>query len=52
MMCAHSLHCMYCGMPKRTSRDEAMLNSKINLAHIALAIIKLRLPEGIGQAGS
>ena len=37
-------------MPKGTSWDEAMSNSeKIKL--IALAIIKLLLPEGIRQAG-
>jgi len=33
---------------KGTSRDEATLNSK-KIKPIALAVIKLRLSEGIGQ---
>ena len=39
---------MYCGMPKSTSRVEAMLNSE-KIKPVALAIIELRLSEGIGQ---
>ena len=43
------MHCTYCGMPKGTSRAEAMSNSeKIKL--ITLAIIELRLSEGIIQS--
>ena len=39
---------MYCGMPKGTSRAEAMSNSeKIKL--VALAVIELCLSEGISQ---
>jgi len=39
---------MHYGMPKGTSRDEAMSNIK-KIKPIALAIIKLRLFEGIRQ---
>jgi len=39
------MHCMYSSMAKGTSRDEAMSNSK----PIALAVIELRLSEGIRQ---
>ena len=40
---------MYCGMPKGTCRAKAMSNSeKIKL--IALAVIELRLSEGISQS--
>ena len=35
------MHYTYCGMPKGTSRAEAMSNSEKNQAH-ALAIIELR----------
>jgi len=45
------MHCMYCGMPKGTSWAEATSNSeKIKL--VALAVIELRLSEGIRQAVS
>ena len=44
------MHCMYCAKPKGTSRDEVTLNSE-KIKPIALAIIELRLPEGIRQAG-
>ena len=44
------MHCTYCGIPKGTSWDEAMSNSE-KIKPIALAIIELRLPEGIRQAG-
>ena len=37
-------------MPKGTSRDEVTLNSE-KIKPIALAIIELRLPEGIRQVG-
>ena len=40
---------MYCGMPKGTSRAEAMLNSE-KIKPIALADIELRLSEGISQS--
>ena len=40
---------MYCSMPKGTSREEANLNSE-KIKPIALAVIELRLPEGIRQA--
>jgi len=39
---------MYFGVPKGTSRDEATSNSK-KIKPIALAIIELRLSEGIRQ---
>ena len=39
---------MYCGMPKGTSQDEAMSNSE-KIKPIALAVIELRLSEGIRQ---
>ena len=37
-------------MPKGTSRDEATSNSE-KIKPIALAVIELRLPEGIRWAG-
>ena len=37
-------------MPKGMSQDEATLNSE-KIKPIALAVIELRLPEGIRQAG-
>ena len=45
------MQCMYCSMPKDTSRAEGTLNSKI-IKPVALAIIKLCLTEGISQAVS
>jgi len=42
---------MYSGMAKGTSRAEATLKSK-KIKPVGLAIVKLREPEGIGQAGS
>ena len=42
------MHFMYCGMPKGTSRAKAMPNSE-KIKPIALAIIKLRLYEGISM---
>jgi len=46
------MHYMYCGMPKGTSRAEAMLNSE-KIKCVALACIaKLCWSEGIRQAGS
>ena len=41
---------MYCSMPKGMSWDEAMSNSE-KIKPIALAVIELRLSEGIKQAG-
>jgi len=41
---------MYCGVPKGTSRDEATSNSE-KIKPVALAVIELRLSEGIRQAG-
>ena len=35
------VHCVYCGMPKGTSLDEATLNSE-RIKPVALAVIKLR----------
>ena len=43
------MHCTYCGMPKGTSRAEAMLNSE-KIKPVALVVIKLRLSEGISQS--
>ena len=43
------MHCMYCGMPKGTCRAEAMSNSE-TIKPIALAVIELRLSEGISQS--
>ena len=37
-------------MPKGTSRDEAMSNNE-KIKPIALAVIELRLPEGIRPSG-
>jgi len=42
------MYCMYCGVPKDTSRDEAMSHSK-KIKPIALAVIELYLSEGIRQ---
>ena len=38
----------YCGMPKGTSTDEVTSNSEKSKP-VALAVIKLRLSESIGQ---
>jgi len=40
---------MYCGVPKGTSWDEAMLNNE-KIKPVALAVIELCLSEGIRQA--
>ena len=40
------MHYMYCGMPKGTSQAEATSNSE-KIKPVALAVIKLRLSEGI-----
>ena len=45
------MHCMYCGMPKGTCRAEATSNSE-KIKPIALAVIELRLSEGISQSVS
>ena len=37
--------CMYCGMPKGISLDEATSNSD-KIKPVALAVIELCLPEG------
>ena len=42
------MHCMYCGMPKGTSRAEATSNGE-KIKPVALAVIELRLSEGISQ---
>ena len=42
------MHCTYCGMLKGTCQAEATSNSEI-IKLIALAIIELRLSEGISQ---
>ena len=42
------MHCMYCGMPKSTSRAEATSNSE-KVKPVALAVIEFRLSEGISQ---
>jgi len=44
------MHWMHCGMPKGTSRAEATSNSE-KIKPVALAVIELRLSEGIRQAG-
>jgi len=44
------MHCTYCGVPKGTSRAEVTSNSG-KIKPVALAVIKLRLSEGIRQAG-
>ena len=44
------VHCTYCGMAKGTSPDKVTSNGE-KIKSIALAIIKLRLTEGIRQAG-
>ena len=43
------MHCTYCGMPKGTSRAEAMSDSE-KIKPVALAIIELLLSEGIRQS--
>ena len=43
------MHCMYCGMPKGTYRAEVTLNSE-KIKPVALAVIDLRLSEGISQS--
>ena len=43
------MHCMYYGMPKGTCRAEAMSNSE-KIKPVALAVIELRLSEGISQS--
>ena len=40
------MYCMYCGVPKGTSRAEATLNSEI-IKPVELAIIMLHWSEGI-----
>ena len=50
-----SMHCMYCGMPKGTSRDETALNSEKIMSYekiIFLVIIELRLSEDISYSVS
>jgi len=42
---------MYCGMPKGTSWAEVTSNSE-KIKPIAIAVITLRLTEGISQSGS
>ena len=42
------MHCMYCGMPKGTSRVEVM-SIREEIKPVALAVIKLLLAEGISQ---
>jgi len=44
------MHCTYCGVPKGTSWAEAMSNSE-KIKPVTLAVIELRLSEGIRQAG-
>ena len=44
------MHCMYCGMPKRTSQTEVMLKNE-KIKPVALVItIQLRLSEGTSQS--
>ena len=40
------IHCTYCGVPKGMSQDKVTLNSE-KIKPVALAVIELRLPEGI-----
>ena len=42
---------MYCGMPKGTSQAEVMSNYE-KIKPVALAVIELRLSEGISQSVS
>ena len=42
------MHCMYCSMPKNTSQAEATSHSE-KIKSVALAVIELRLSEGISQ---
>ena len=44
------MHRTYCGMPKSTSWAELTSNSVKKLKPVALAVIKLRLSEGISQS--
>jgi len=46
------MHWTYCGIPKGTSWAEATSNSEKIIKPVALAIIELRLTEGISQAVS
>ena len=48
LQCILRMHCMFCGMPKDTSRAEAMSNSE-KIKPVALAVIELHLSEGISQ---
>ena len=43
------MHCTYCSMPKGTSQAEVTLNSE-TIKPVALAVIELRLSEGISQS--
>ena len=43
------MHCMYCGMPKDTSRGKVTLNSE-KIKPTALAAVELCLSEGISQS--
>ena len=45
------MHCTYCGMPKGTCWAEVMSKSE-KIKPVALAVIKLRLSEGISQSVS
>ena len=45
------MHCMYCGIPKGTCRAEATSNSE-KIKPVALAVIELRLSEGVSQSVS
>ena len=42
------MHCTYCGMPKGTCQAKTTSNSE-NIKLVALAVIELRLSEGISQ---
>ena len=43
------MHCMYCSMPKGTTRFEAMSYSE-KIKPVALAVIELCLSEGISHS--
>ena len=45
------MYCMYCGIPKGTSRAKATSNSE-KIKPVAIAVIELRLSGGISQSGS
>ena len=45
------MHIKYCGMPKGTCQAKATSNSE-NIKPVTLAVVKLRLSEGIGQSVS